>query len=257
MKKVILIGDSMTGATLEKTKGKYASWGAYIHELFNDDIIFENRTMIGWAIADFFHRGAFLKIGIPHWEAITLKGKVDPNIDTVVFCCFGTLEKAPLNHPNPAYSGPRGSIFGTGKEVKTIEDAKFGTLQRYSYGEYLRKVFDICKSYGVSLYFLTPPVRDIWENGKLKRGFSIKYINWMHEIAKEKGARVLDINAIMGAHLEKIGPKESYNLYAASNREDGKDDRQHTSETGAREVAKLVKNELCSVWPNEWQQYIK
>ena len=97
----------------------------------------------------------------------------------------------------------------------------------------------------MDLCFLTPPVRDTWENGKHKRTNSELYSNWMKEVAKEYNVKYIDNNEIFSNYLNTIGEEKSEELYATVMR--NKIDKQHTSILGAQTFAKLVYNELIKI----------
>jgi hypothetical protein len=235
----------MTGATLERSHNKYASWGAYIGDLLDPKkYTLYNHTYFGWAIRDFFNRGgcypddSFL-------EKVTLK-KINKDDDNIALVCFGYLERAVLAHHKEAYSGPRGSLPGIGNETEIVYDLRDKIEYTvYTFGEYLRKIIEICNRKGIDLCFLTPPVRDTWENGKHKRTNSELYSNWMKEVAKEYNVKYIDNNEIFSNYLNTIGEEKSEELYAGSMRT--KIDKQHTSIKGAQIFAKLVYNELIKI----------
>jgi len=245
MKHIFLIGDSMTGATLERSHNKYASWGAYIGDMLDPKkYTLYNHIYFGWAIRDFFNRGRCYPDDI-YLEKHILKN-VNKDDDNIALVCFGYLERAVLAHHKETYGGPRGSLPGIGNETKIVYDLKDKIEYTvYTFGEYLRKIIEICNRKGMDLCFLTPPVRDTWENGKHKRTNSELYSNWMKEVAKEYNVKYIDNNEIFSNYLNTIGEEKSEELYASVMR--NKIDKQHTSIKGAQTFAKLVYNELTKI----------
>jgi len=245
MKHIFLIGDSMTGATLEKSHNKYVSWGAHIGDLFDPKKYkLYNHTYLGWAVRDFFNRGKCYP-GESYLEKYILK-EVNEDDDNIALVCFGYLERAPLAHHKEAYGGPRGSLPGIGNETEIVYDLRDKIEYTvYTFGEYLRKIIEICNRKGIDLCFLTTPVRNTWENGKHKRTNSELYSNWMKEVAKEYNVKYIDNNEIFSNYLNTIGEEKSEELYAGSMRT--KIDKQHTSILGAQTFAKLVYNKLHKI----------
>jgi lysophospholipase L1-like esterase len=166
--------------------------------------------------------------------------------DNILLVCFGTLEQAPLAHHKEAYFGPRGSLPGIGNETEIVYDLKYKVEYNvYTFGEYLRKIIEICDRKGIDLYFISPPVRNTWENGKHKRTTSVIYSKWMEKVAKEYNVKYIDNNEIFSNYLDSIGEEKSQELFAAVMR--NKNDKQHTSVLGAETFAKLVYKELNKI----------
>ena len=91
--KVVIIGDSTSGAKLNQCGGNTEGWAEYAKDYLDCDV--SNRCVIGWGIRDFFNRG---KVS---WIDHTLS-KLDK--DDVMIACFGTLERSPLSRTDFATS---------------------------------------------------------------------------------------------------------------------------------------------------------
>jgi len=260
VKHFYVIGDSMTGAKLTALKKEGGvGWAEYIDPLFNSEKCqWHNKSIIGWAIRDFFNR-----VNCYPDETYLEKfifNKMEFDKDNTLFACFGTLEGAKLNIEETGwdprgYSGPRGSIPGIGNESKVIFDEKYQVEYIvYTFGEYLRRLIKLCEKYKIDLYLLTPPARNTWKNGKHYRSGSLKYRDWMIQIANKYDIKYIDNNEVFSQYLNSLGEEKTKELFAIHKFVLA--DREHTSPKGAQKYAELVRDELIRKYPETFKALI-
>ena len=86
--KLVVIGDSTSGARLKDCSDDTIGWAEYVNEyLDTTKCISENKCMIGWGIRDFFNR----KAKILDLIVSNLKE------NDILLASFGTLERSPLS----------------------------------------------------------------------------------------------------------------------------------------------------------------
>ena len=263
MKHFYVIGDSMTGAKLQNLKHEGETggvgWAEYIAPLFNQQKCqWHNKCCIGWAIRDFFNRGKCYPNKI-YLEEFIFK-KMNPNADNTLFACFGTLEGAKIDLKKigwkpELYFGPRGSIPGLGYESRTVFDDKYKEeYVVYTFGEYLRRLITLCEQYNTDLYFLTPPARYTWKDERHHRGGSLKYSDWMKQIANEYNIKLLDNNTIFSNYLDSLGQEKCKELFAIQ--KGIKPKKEHTTPKGAKKFAELVRDGLVREYPETFRDLL-
>ncbi len=225
--KVVIIGDSTSGAKLNQCGGNTEGWAEYAKDYLDCDV--SNRCVIGWGIRDFFNRG---KVS---WIDHTVS-KLDK--DDVMIACFGTLERSPLSRTDFGGFGSRGSLFGEDDSYKIVYDEHYKVEYTvYTFGEYLRRVAQKAKDKGVKLYFLSQVPRNTWEDGHHKRTYSKDYARIMENVSKEMGVGFLDTNEILSVFLEELGQDAAQELYSLT-------DKSHTTPKGAKVFSQIILNKL-------------
>ncbi|MBP7142314.1 MAG: rhamnogalacturonan acetylesterase [Opitutaceae bacterium] len=100
----------------------------------------------------------------------------------------------------------------------------------HSYGWYLRQYVKDVKAKGATPIVCSPPPRNEWENGRIKRGFD-GYAKWAAEAANAGGAAFIDLNACAADRFDALGEARAREIF---------NDRQHTRKLGARINAECV-----------------
>jgi hypothetical protein len=227
--KLVVIGDSTSGARLKDCGDNTIGWAEYVNEyLDTTKCISENKCMIGWGIRDFFNRKANLL------ELIISK----LNENDILLASFGTLERSPLSRTDFGGFGARGSLPGKDDRFEIVYDEHYKVEYTvYTFGEYLRRLAQKVKAKGAKLYFLSQIPRNTWEDGHHKRTYSIEYARIMEDIANETKVGFLDTNEILSVFLEEIGQDKAKDFYSPT-------DKSHTTPEGAKIYTRIILNEL-------------
>ncbi len=101
----------------------------------------------------------------------------------------------------------------------------------HTYGWYLRQYVKDGKAKGATVILCSPVPRDIWVDGKIKRGFE-GYAQWAAESAQASGALFIDLNSICANRFDTMGESQKAKIYV--------DGYQHTTKAGARLNAESV-----------------
>jgi lysophospholipase L1-like esterase len=108
--------------------------------------------------------------------------------------------------------------------------------------DYLRQYVDAFAKTNTKVIFVTPMHRRTWrKNGKMTDNL-MPYATAMKEVAKEKGCPLVDLHAMSGELLRKMGNEPSNVLGAR-----GGTDRTHWNEKGAQAMTKLIIKGLIEV----------
>jgi polygalacturonase/lysophospholipase L1-like esterase len=137
---------------------------------------------------------------------------------------------------------PRGSIKGTGEETQEGVVELTGKAEVvHSFGWYMRKYIRETKAKGATPIVCSLVPRKVWKDGKVERG-SDSYGGWAAEAARAEGALFIDLNEIVAARYESLGPAAVDGLFA--------DERTHTNAKGAELNAASVVEGLRGLDPN-------
>lgn len=118
------------------------------------------------------------------------------------------------------------------------------------YTDYLRQYIDQSRAVGAIPILVTPMYRrDFDEQGRIKDNLQ-PYANAMKKVAAEKHVPLVDLQTASEKLYLKLGPAGSAELANAP------DDKTHFNEKGAREMARLVMEQLPVVEPS-LKQYLK
>ncbi len=141
-----------------------------------------------------------------------------------VLIMFGHNDAAnSTNYPD------RTTITGGGEEtIQAGVGDKKKTL--HTYGWYLRQYVKDAKAKGATVILCSPVPRNIWIDGKIKRGFD-GYAQWAAEAAKTSGALFLDLNNLAADRYDALGERQAAKYFS---------DNQHTTKAGARLNAESV-----------------
>ncbi len=134
----------------------------------------------------------------------------------------------------------RGSLKGIGDEIEevVIEATEQKELVR-TYGWYMRKYINDTKAKGAVPIVVSPVPRDKWENGEVVRTEG-DYVTWAAQVAKEQDVNFIDLNELIVAEYEKLGPKKVNSLYFLN-------DHTHTTPAGAKLNAEILAQALQSL----------
>jgi lysophospholipase L1-like esterase len=230
--KIYLIGDS-TMMDYDKYREDYmtsiyplSGWGQYFQELFDakaiaslsaliktDSVLVDNRAIGGRSTRSFFEEGRWAKV------------YHDLQAGDLVMIQFGhndaTLER-PLRYVTPE-----------------------------AYKEYIRLFVSPSREKGAIPVVVTPVSRNFpWKNGKLENLHG-EYYTAALEVAQELEVGMIDLTARSMAFFEEKGEEYVTNNYFMnmepgqySNYPDGKEDNTHFVTEGAKEIAKLVLEEM-------------
>lgn len=118
------------------------------------------------------------------------------------------------------------------------------------YKENLRRYVDEARAAGLKPVLVTPPHRRVFRNGSLSRKLA-PYADAMKAVSAEMSVPVVDLYASSGALFERLGEKGSEALTMNDLDRGGKagSDRTHFTESGGREMARLVAKDLARVDP--------
>lgn len=131
---------------------------------------------------------------------------------------------------NSANYPDRISLPGSSDETREIDapDGKKKTL--HTYGWYLQQYVKEATAKGVTVIICSPAPRNIWVEGKIKRGFD-GYAQWAETAAKQSGALFIDLNSLSASRLDALGQQAAAALF---------NDNQHTRKAGAKLNAEAV-----------------
>lgn len=233
--KLVVIGDSTSGAKLNQCNGNTVGWAEYINDyLDSSKCVGENRCIVGWGIRDFFNRKGNIL------DSIISKLKKDD----ILLACYGTLERSPLSRTDFGGFGARGSLPGKDDRYEIVYDEHYKVEYTvYTFGEYLRRLAQKAKDRGVRIFFLSQIPRNTWQDGHHKRTYSIEYARIMEDVAEEMNVGFLDTNEILSVFLEEVGQDRAKDFYSPT-------DKSHTTPEGAKIYAEIIVRELLKKYPD-------
>jgi len=234
-----ITGDSTTGLNPPGSRtGKKVSWSdVFEGHIKKSSCQFSNQAIPGYSLRDFFHRGPLDQI-LPQARQ-----------GDIILACHGHLESTPLTRKGRR---ARGCLPGSGDQSVIVYDAFFGREEViHTFAWYLKNYIHRCQAAGVILVLLSPPVRCVWENGRILRTRSLEYANNMQEARDALGACYLDFGAITQNHLNTIGPERSRQLYLMES------DQIHTTLAGAQIFAHLLAATLHEQYPEIFAKVLK
>ena len=206
---LFLVGDSIirTG-TGDGERGPWG-WGYEIIPMFDaSKIHVYNDALGGRSSRGYIQEGA--------WQLIL--DRLQPG-DWVILQ-FGHNDAA-----NSANYPDRTTLPGNGDETKEIESPVTHQNETiHTYGRYLRQYVKDVKSKGATLIICSPPPRNTWVDGKIKRGFD-GYAAWAEEAAKQTNTLFIDLNTISADKYDALGQDGSKPLF---------NDNQHSRKAGAQ-----------------------
>ena len=134
---------------------------------------------------------------------------------------------------------PRGSLPGTGDETRVGTVALTQTFEVVrTFGWYLRRYVLDARDRGATAIVCSLVPRGRWADGRIVRE---PYAAWAREVATATGAPFLDLNSLIAAHYESLGPDRVAALFA--------DAGTHTTPEGAAVSAALVAAGIKALHP--------
>jgi rhamnogalacturonan acetylesterase len=207
-----IIGDSTVRNGQGDGRDGLWGWGDFLAEHFDTSRI----TVVNHAIGGRSSR-TFQTEG--RWQKIL--DEMSPG--DFVLMQFGHNDGGSLNTGRA-----RGTLKGTGEETEQVVMERDSSLETvHTYGWYMRKYVAETKAAGGIPIVISPIPRNMWtENGKVIRA-SEDYGKWALEAAQAEGAFFIDLNGIIAAKYDEMGPeKVSSELFLT--------DHTHTNLAGAR-----------------------
>ncbi len=122
------------------------------------------------------------------------------------------------------------SVKGSGDETQEIDSPSGEKETIHTYGWYLRQYAADAKAKGVTLIILSPPPRNDWADGKIKRGFD-GYGQWAAAAAHTSGVLFIDLNSLSADQFDALGQEAAAKYFA---------DHQHTTKLGVKLNAQSV-----------------
>jgi rhamnogalacturonan acetylesterase len=229
-----IIGDSTVRNGDGTGKGGLWGWGSFMADYFDTTkIVIENDALGGRSSRTFITEG--------RWDKVLAKLKKGD----YVIMQFGHNDGGPLDDTARA----RGSIRGVGEESKEIYNPIMKKQEVvYTYGHYMRQYIRDAKAKGAIPIVCSPVPRDNWKDGKMARSES-SYAGWAKQVAVEEGAYFIDLNDIISAKYESLGPDAVKAFFPG--------DHTHTNKEGAQLNAQIVTGQLKEIKPAGLGQYLK
>ena len=212
---LFLVGDSiMHTGTGDGSTGPWG-WGAEIIPMFDPaKIHVYNEGRGGRSSRGYIQEGA--------WQLIL--DRLQPG-DWVILQ-FGHNDAA-----NSANYPDRTTLPGDGDDTQDIDSPVTHEKETiHSYGWYMREYVREARAKGASVIICSPPPRNTWADGKVKRGLD-GYAGWAAEAAKQSGAFFIDLNTISADKYDALGQEAVLPLF---------NDSQHSHKSGAHLNAESV-----------------
>ncbi len=206
---VFIVGDSTAA------NGADLGWGSHLGQFFDSTKIgVLNRARGGRSSRTFQSEGL--------WDMVLAEMRAGD----FVLIQFGHNDGG-----RPTGKPGRGSLKGMGEETQAITN-NFGQLEIvHTFGWYMRKYVADARAKGATPIILSLTVRNEWRDGKVERGPG-SYSKWSEEAAKSLDALFVDLNNLVGALYEKLGPEKVRGFFPK--------DHTHTSAEGANLNARSV-----------------
>ncbi len=154
----------------------------------------------------------------------------------IVLMQFGHNDSGPLDDSARA----RGTLPGIGEEVREIENPITGKHETvHTYGYYLRRFIEDARAHRTIPIVCSPIPRNVVKDGRIVRS---PYAKWAAEVAAAEHAPFLDLESLILARYEKLGPSQANQLFQG--------DHTHTSRAGAELNARMVAEWLWTCLDN-------
>jgi lysophospholipase L1-like esterase len=228
-----IIGDSTVRNGSGTGQNQQWGWGSFIADHFDTTkISIQNHAIGGRSSRTFLTEG--------RWDKIM----ADLKKGDYVIMQFGHNDGSPLDDTARA----RGTIRGIGAESKEIFNPKTQKQETvYTYGWYMRKYIREAKAKGAIPIVCSPIPRNQWKEGKVVRSPD-SYSGWAELVAKEEGALFINLNDMVAAKYEEMGPDAVKAFFPV--------DHTHTNKEGAELNAQLVVNALKNVKLKDLPKYM-
>lgn len=208
---LFIAGDSTASNTAAGQQG----WGDPVSAYFDPaKIHVANRARAGRSSRTFQTEGL--------WDKIL----TDAKPGDFVLIQFGHNDGGP-----PDKDRARGSLPGTGDEVKEVTLPNGSKETVHTYGWYMRKFITDAKAKNVTPVVLALTVRNIWTDGKVERG-SGQFNKWAAEIAQAQNVPFVDVTKLIADRYERMGEAKTKEFFPG--------DHTHTNPAGADFTASAV-----------------
>jgi lysophospholipase L1-like esterase len=228
-----IIGDS----TVNNSGNGMCGWGNVINSHFDESKLkIVNRARGGRSSRTFFNEGL--------WDAVAKEVKPGD----FVLIQFGHNDGGPLE------GDPKGrrSLPGTGEETREVNKPNSQEKEIvHTFGWYMRHFTRDAMSKGATVVLLSPIPRDNWKDGKVLRSTE-SFTKWDAEIASQEKALFVDLNDLISAKYEAMGPDAVKKFFTSSER-----DRTHTSQEGAEFNAGVVVEGIKSLEACKLKDFVK
>jgi lysophospholipase L1-like esterase len=214
---LFLIGDStVRNGRGDGSNGQWG-WGEPLVDLFDTaKINVVNRAIGGLSSRTYLTSGAWDRV-----LAILKPGDF-------VIMQFGHNDAGAVNDSSRA----RASLPGVGGETSEIDNRLTGKQETvHTYGWYLKRFIADAKAHGATPIVCSLIPRKTWKDGKIVRS-SETYQKWAAEVAASEGVGFVDLNEIIAARYDALGPEKVEPLFG--------DPHTHTSRAGAELNAECV-----------------
>jgi lysophospholipase L1-like esterase len=214
---LFLIGDSTVrnGEGDGRNQGEWG-WGDFLATKFDTNRI----NIVNQAIGGLSSR-TYLTQG--HWERVLAMMKKGD----FVMMQFGHNDGGAVNDTSRA----RASLRGSGDETQEIDNLLTHRHEVvHTYGWYLRKFISDARAAGVTPLVCSLIPRQTWRDGKIVRNKN-DYAGWAGQTAQAAGAPFVDINEIIAARYDELGPAKTATLFVEG---------PHTNAEGAELNAQCV-----------------
>ena len=212
-----IVGDSTVRNGQGTGSNGQWGWGDLIGVYFDPNKI----NVVNWALGGRSSR-TFISEG--HWQQVV--NALKPS--DFVLVQFGHNDGGAINDNTRA----RGSIKGIGDETDEIDNML--THQHeivHTYGWYMRKYITDTRAKGATPILCTQIPRKIWKDGRIVRNRG-DYAGWAAQIANQEHAPLIDLNEIIAARYDVMGPDKVDPLFG--------DEHTHTTLAGAQINAEAV-----------------
>lgn len=229
-----IIGDSTVRNGDGTGKGSLWGWGSFIYEQVDTNKLqVQNHAMGGRSSRTFQTEG--------RWDKVmqTLK-KGD-----FVIMQFGHNDASPLDDTARA----RGVLRGiSDKDTSVYNPIRKIQETVHTYGWYMRKFVKETKAKGATAIICSLVPRNNWKEGKVQRSAD-SWALWAKQVAEQEGAYFIDLNEIVAAEYEKLGPEKVKTMFPSDNT--------HTNDEGAKINRGFVIEQLIKLNPGGISQFLR
>jgi lysophospholipase L1-like esterase len=212
---IFLIGDSTVRNGHGDGAGGQWGWGEPLFSRIDSAKFNLVNRAVGGTSSRTFYTG-------PYWQRVLLMMKPGD----LLLIQFGHNDNGPLNGPK----GYESSLRGVGEDTQPWQ-----TETVHTYGWYLKQYIAEARAKGATPIVCTLIPRKIWKDGKINRNSS-DYAKWAREVAQSEKTPLIDLNEIVAAKYDQLGPAQVDPLFA--------DPHTHTSRAGAELNAQVVAENL-------------